>query len=75
MDYVTCMVLYNNKNRSVTKFGGKNYNGIYVYSYHNPEIYCYELIMSTVCYLWSNSNIIFCHYQWDSKVVTTFEEI
>ena len=43
MDYVTCMVLYNNKNRSVTKFGGKNYNGIYVYSYHNPEIYCYEL--------------------------------
>ena len=42
MDYVICMVLYNNKNRSVTKFGGKNYNGIYVYIYYNPEIYCYE---------------------------------
>ena len=43
MDYVTCMVLYNNKNRSVTKFRGKNYNVILVCIYYNPEIYCYEL--------------------------------
>ena len=82
MDYVTCMVLYNNKNRIVTKFRGKNYNGILVYIHYNPEIYLNKIylnillrIMSTVCHLWSNSNIIFCHYQWDSKVVTTFEEI
>ena len=48
MGYVTCMVLYNNKNRIVTKFRGKNYNGILVYIYYNPEIYLNKIYLKYI---------------------------